>query len=266
MQRSRYELKYRIDERRARGVRDFIRGHLVRDSYARPQLGGSYPIYSIYLDSPSLHLFNATVSGHKNRFKLRARYYDPDPNSPVFFEIKRRVNDVILKERAAVKRGSVSRLLVGGPPAARDLHEAGDPRALHALSQFCHLRDVVNAGGRTIVGYTREAWNAPGDDDVRVTFDRKLAGSWFDPLLPIDQALRVDRAWTYPPVEDGGVVLELKFTGRYPLWMRELVASFDLYRTCMAKYVACVEAMGPRGHGLFRGRRRDPLRRIETLV
>lgn len=266
MQRSRFELKYQIDERRARGVRDFIRGHLVRDPHARPSLGGSYPIYSVYLDSPSLDLFNATVCGHKNRFKLRARYYDPDPASPVFFEIKKRVNDVILKERARVKRGSVGRLLAGRPPGRHDLHDPSDPQALHALSQFCHLRDVVNAGGRTLVGYTREAWNAPDDDGVRVTFDRKLAGSWFDPLLPIDRGLRVDRAWVWPPVEDGGVVLELKFTGRYPLWMRELVAAFDLYRTSIAKYVACVEAMGPRSRGLFRGRRPDPWRRIETLA
>lgn len=266
MQRNRFELKYRIDERRARQVRDFIRSYMVRDRYARPQFGGCYPIYSIYLDNNSLDLYNATLCGHKNRFKLRARYYDDNATGPVFFEIKRRVTDVILKERAPVKRAAVKRLLAGGPPEPDDLFDPNDPEAFHALIHFCHLRHSVNAGGRSIVAYTREAWDAPHDDGVRVTFDRKLAGAWFDPSLPIDQALRVDRHWVYPPIEDGGVVLELKFTGRYPVWMRELVSSFDLYRTCMAKYVSCVEAMGPRAPGLFRGRRNDPLRRIETLV
>ena len=44
-------------------------------------------------------------------------------------------------------------------------------------------------------------------------------------------------------------MLELKFTGTYPRWMQELVASCDLYRICMAKYVHCVVAMGPRSIG-----------------
>src|SRR6185437_15639980 len=84
MQRNRFELKYLIDERCARGVRDFIRSHLVHDRFARTELGWAYPIYSIYVDGPSLDCFNATLCGHKNRFKLRARYYDDKPDSPVF--------------------------------------------------------------------------------------------------------------------------------------------------------------------------------------
>lgn len=253
MQRNRFELKYLIDERCARGVRDFIRSHLVRDRYAQPQLGHCYPIYSLYLDSPGLRLFYSTVHGEKNRFKLRLRYYSDRADEPVFFEIKRRVNDVILKERAAVKRQNVKRLLAGYPPTAADLLDENDPEALSALSHFCHLRHLVGAGGRAIVSYTREAWDAADNDGVRVTFDRAVGGAWFDETRPIADALRVDRRWTFPPMPHGDVVLELKFTGRYPNWMRELVSTFDLYRTCMAKYVNCVEALGPqavRGHRL----------------
>lgn len=255
MQRNRFELKYIIDERRARGVRDFIRTYLVRDRFARPELEWAYPIYSVYLDSPSLDLYNATLCGHKNRFKLRARYYDDDPASPVFFEIKRRVNDVILKDRAAVRRSSAMRLLRGGAPARDDLLDPGDREAYGAVWEFCRLAAALGATGRTIVAYTREAWNARENDDVRVTFDRKVAGSWYDDALPVGEALRVDRPWVFPPVDNGvGVVLELKFTGCYPRWMEELVASFDLYRTCMAKYVSCVMEMGPRGGGIRRER------------
>lgn len=265
MQRNRFELKYVIDGRRVRGIRDFIRCYLEHDHYARPELGWAYPIYSVYLDSPALDLFNATVCGHKNRFKLRARYYSDKPNAPVFFEIKRRVNDVILKERAGVRREAVHRLMAGAAPCRGDLLDPEDPEAFNALQQFCHLRHAVDATGRTIVAYTREAWNARDNDDVRVTFDRKIAGSWFDESMPIDQALRADRPWVYPPVEGDGIVLELKFNGRFPVWMRELVRTFDLSRTCMAKYVNCVMALGPRAHGRWQDRRMWRGRR-ETLV
>lgn len=266
MQRNRFELKYVIGERTARGVRDFIRPYMVHDRFARPEIGWAYPIYSVYLDSPALDLFNATVCGHKNRFKLRARYYTDKPGAAVFLEIKRRVNDIILKERAAVHRFAVPRLLAGAAaPDRTDLLDPDDPEAFNALQQFCHLRHAVHATGRTIVAYVREAWNAPDNDDVRLTFDRKIAGSWFDESLPIDQSLRVDRPWVYPPIEGEGVVLELKFNGRFPGWMRELVCAFDLYRTCMAKYVNCVMALGPRAHGRWRDRR-APQERREVLV
>jgi SPX domain protein involved in polyphosphate accumulation len=228
-------------------------------------LAYAYPIYSVYVDGPSLDLFNATVSGHKNRFKLRARYYDDKPTSPVFFEIKRRVNDIILKERAPVRRQAVKRLLAGGPPDRSDLCDANDVESFAALQEFCRLQRTINGVGRTIVAYTREAWNAPDNDDIRVTFDRKIAGAWFDDALPIEEALRVNRAWVYPPIQYGEVVLELKFTGRYPLWMEDLCKCFDLYRACMAKYVNCVMSLGPQAHGRYRDRRLPP-ERMETLI
>jgi hypothetical protein len=261
-------LKYIINEKRARSVRDFLKQYMIHDPHARAEMGYAYPIYSVYLDGPSLDLFNATVCGHKNRFKLRARFYDGKPTSPIFLEIKRRVNDIILKERAPVRKDAFMRLHVGGPPCREDLVDPSDDESFAALQHFCHLQHSIDAKGRTIVAYTREAWNAPDNDDVRVTFDRKIAGSWFDDSLPVQDALRVDRPWVYPPIEGGGpdaVVLELKFTGRYPLWMQELCREFDLYRACMAKYVGCVIALGPGAHGRWRDRRMPPERR-ETLI
>jgi hypothetical protein len=163
------------------------------------------------------------------------------------------VNDVILKERAAVRREAVKRLLAGAPPAREDLINPADHDAFSSLHHFCHLRHLAHAGGRAIVAYTREAWNSPNNDDLRVTFDRAIRGAWFDEAQPIERALRIDgqRQWVHPPL-DGEVVLELKFTGTYPRWMQDLVASCDLYRVCMAKYVNCVMAMGPRSAGLWR--------------
>jgi len=38
-----------------------------------------------------------------------------------------------------------------------------------------------------------------------------------------------------------GIILELKFDNRFPLWMQELVRNWDLYRTTMAKYVHCID-------------------------
>ena len=89
LQRSRFELKYIIGEATAHEVRHFARNHLMPDPFAKAERDYSYNIYSVYLDSPGLSLMNQTLEGLKNRFKLRVRFYDDNPDHPVFFEVKR---------------------------------------------------------------------------------------------------------------------------------------------------------------------------------
>jgi hypothetical protein len=234
LQRQRFELKYLIDEATARQVRDFARCHLLRDDHAIPELRYAYPIYSLYLDGPGLQLYRATVEGQMNRFKLRIRYYNDRPASPVFFEIKRRVNEAIMKERAVVRRERLSDLLAGRCPMPGDLVNPNDFKGYSALRRFCELRSNIGATGKVIVYYLREAWVTPADDNVRLTFDRELKTARYDGTL--DNKLFV-------PAEMGGVVLELKFDNRFPLWMQELAESCDLYRTSFPKYVKCTEAL-----------------------
>jgi len=236
LQRSRFELKYLITERLALQVRQFARQHLVPDPYAvfRPDGSPGYGIYSVYLDNSGLDLMTATVHGHKNRFKLRARYYDENPANPIYFEIKRRVNDAILKERAKVRRVVARQLLISGVPHREDLAEPSDSDQYASLRRFCDLRNKLAAGPKVIVGYDREAWMSADGNSARVTFDRKLTGGPF--MGKFSTTSQSD--WVTPQVIHG-VVLELKFTDRFPNWMREMVRVFDLTRTTMAKYVTC---------------------------
>lgn len=245
LQANRFELKYVISENCAQGVRDFVRSYLVPDEFNPPQ-GGGYQVNSVYLDNPSLELCNATVEGHKNRFKLRIRFYDDSPSGPVFFEIKRRANDTILKERARVKRESCARLLAGHWPSHSDLVKFS-PKTFDSLRRFCDLRNQLQARGTAIVTYDREAYVTPDSDSVRVTFDRKIRTvPWVGEFRASDR-----NDWTYPPIH--GAVLELKFTERFPVWMRNLVRVFNLQRGSMPKYVECVTSLGARPRALARG-------------
>ena len=107
------------------------------------------------------------------------------------------------------------------------------PRGMSALSEFTRLRDSIQAEGKVFVSYMREAYVTPDDDSARVTFDRRVhAGRG---------SLHVVGKKIYPGID--GVVLEIKFTNRFPFWMRDLARSFDLYRQNMAKYVACLIAL-----------------------
>ncbi|HUT10021.1 MAG TPA: polyphosphate polymerase domain-containing protein [Thermoguttaceae bacterium] len=239
LQASRFELKYLVDERRTAAIRDFLRSHLVLDEYHRPECANQYQISSLYLDNPGLELYKQTVHGIKNRFKLRIRFYDDDPNGPAFLEIKRRITDVIRKERAMVTREAVLRLLAG-----RRLDESclvqrnGNPKSGAALQNFCNLCDEIGARGCIYVSYWREAYVSAFSDQIRVTFDFQLMGTPYVQGSPLTLPVAGDRP------DPGGTILEIKFTDRFPGWMREMAQAFDLQRTSVPKYVLCIDKMG----------------------
>jgi len=101
MQQQRFELKYLITEKVALRIRDFVSSYLEIDEYGASKPNLSYPVHSLYLDSNDLKTYHQTLNGTRNRFKLRLRFYDDRPETPIFFEIKRRVNNCIQKQRGA---------------------------------------------------------------------------------------------------------------------------------------------------------------------
>lgn len=242
MQSSRFEYKYYVDEGRARAIRTFVETYLEPDEYLLKFGGIGYPVCSLYLDNSGLLLYDQTIQGQKNRFKLRIRFYDDNPENPAFLEIKRRETDVIKKKRAAVTREGAKMVLAGYPASPSYLFGKKSPstKTLDALDEFCLLRDRIGATGCTYVYYHRQAYVSPDSNSVRVTFDRQLEGGIYVPGTD----LSIPRDSARPKLE--GVVLELKFTDRFPHWMEQLCEDFNLKRTSVPKYVQCVDALRER--------------------
>lgn len=238
MQKSRFELKYLINEETALKVRDFVRCYLAMDEFSIGKPNFSYAVYSLYLDSHDLKLYWTTINGDKNRYKLRLRFYDNKPGSPVFFELKRRMNNCILKQRGGVRNDSVHRLLSGHFPEPGHLLSK-DPAQLVALQRFSQLMQDIHAVPKVHIAYLREAY-VSDDDEVRVTIDRSVMGE-----ENLDHTIKTDML---NPVRamSGHVILELKFTNRFPNWFRELVEVFGVMQCGAAKYVECVQGLGSR--------------------
>jgi hypothetical protein len=230
MQTQRLELKYIIPEMLAVRIRDFIYPYLELDSFGATRVDCSYPVHSLYLDSEDLHLYNSTINGDRNRYKLRVRFYEGKPDAPVFFEIKRREDNAIYKQRCAVHRAAAGEIIAGRIPDRRDLAEDG-PEAERSMQAFCRHLNQIHARPVAHVFYMREAWLQHGGNRVRVTMDRQVQ-------LGREADLCLDARLRDPvPVFGNQVVLELKFTGRFPVWMRELVQVFGLKQCSAAKYV-----------------------------
>ena len=237
MQLQRFELKYLITAELALPVRDFVSSYLEIDEYAASRPNLSYPVHSLYLDSDDLKTYHETLNGSKNRFKLRLRFYDDRPETPLFFEIKRRVNNCILKQRGGVRREAVGWLLAGHLPEPAHLISK-EPKQLLALQRFSLLLNQLHAKPKAHVAYLREAWVSQQNNSVRVTLDREVA---FEPFFSTKTSTHMEKP-IFP--FERGVILELKFSDRFPDWFRELVRTFGLWQFAAAKYAEGVTVLG----------------------
>jgi VTC domain-containing protein len=230
LQTSRFELKYLIDEETALGVREVVRSYLELDENSVGKPDYSYPVHSLYLDSEDYTLYRQTINGTKNRFKLRLRFYNNEPNTPIFFEIKRRMNGCILKQRGAVRREAVDSLLAGQFPEEGHLFSI-NAKQLTALQSFCRLMQEQEAIPKGHIAYLREAYVPHDNNSARLTMDRKVRADQ-EPTARLRTGMR-------QPVLVWGkkVVLELKFTDRFPDWFGKLVRIFSLTQCGAAKYV-----------------------------
>ena len=237
MQMQRFELKYIIPAESALAMRNFLSGHLELDEFCAKQANLSYTVHSLYLDSDILTIYWQTINGNKNRYKLRIRFYEDNPDAPVFFEIKRRMNDAILKQRGAVHRDAVDYIMAGHLPEPRHI-VSKDPKQLVAVQRFSQLMIDNHAKPKAHVAYFREAWMHPTNNSVRVTFDREVKCS---PEFTTRFTAQMD----HPVLVFGNkVVLELKFTGRFPDWFKELARVFGLAQCSAAKFADGIALLG----------------------
>lgn len=235
----RREYKYHIDEELASRIRDAIQPFCEVDPYAAGRPNNEYTIESLYLDTADMALLRANEVELVDRFKARIRTYPGTPGAPHFFEIKRRVNDVISKTRGRAPDGWRS-LLDGsdGPVASRQGRES------RAIERFVTLARTYNLKPLVMVRYEREPYASTIDDYARITFDRRIRSQLADDLSfdTDEDGWRAADSASLARAERAPLVLELKFTSRLPSWMMHVVQRFDLSRRSFSKYANSVHS------------------------
>lgn len=245
MQTSRFERKFIITEKQASVIREYLRGYMVPDEFSLGKPDGNYPVHSLYLDSDHLATYWATVQTEKTRFKLRIRYYDDEPNSPVFFEIKRRVDQCIFKQRGAVHRWAAPALVAGQFPEPSHL-VSSNPKHLVALQNFCRLTLQLHASPKMHIAYEREAWLSPGSNSLRITFDKYVRGE--QRLEPKFLTAMNDPVSPFV----GRWIMEIKYTNRFPSWLADMVRQLDLVQTGASKYCGSISNVANNCVGAFK--------------
>jgi len=233
---ARHELKYAVRPDLLEAIRAFIRPYCSVDPHAGTAKRGFYTIDSLYFDSDDYRCYRDTRMHAPVRAKLRVRTYPDKPGSIVKLEVKNRIRDLIIKSSTVVPGEDWPRWIF-----SRDRSRAPDDSTRPALDEFLAMMQALRARPKMLVRYQRLAFFGTIDDYARVTFDRNMLSQpmrhyelegWPNAWMPMD-----DPGSMRAP---SGLIMELKFRRRAPLWMADLVRRFGLVRQGYSKYGCAV--------------------------
>jgi len=221
-----------ISELRCRVMR-----FMTHDPHCLEMPDRRYPVNSVYFDTPHMRYYHEKIDGLPVRRKVRIRYYRTAPDEGLaYLEIKRKIHEIVRKVRVRVPFAAGQRLIAG----ELDLTLGGEPLPPDpAASAFEYRLIGENLSPVVLIRYLREAFGSPDDPGLRVTFDSDcrsaVASHWrefFDPA---------DENWFDP----GTFVLEVKFSGWQPVWLRSLIREFNLQQEAISKYCRGIDLWHP---------------------
>ncbi|MEO7955821.1 MAG: polyphosphate polymerase domain-containing protein [Fibrobacteria bacterium] len=231
----RYELKYTIPSGMVEAISAFIRPYCYLDRYSNLAADGFYQVNSLYLDSPDFLFLRNRLEGRENRFNMRTRSYGEAPQPPYFLEVKQKTGDIIRKYRARVTDADLESVL---DPSRSDRGYLADPADAASADLFRRLAHTYNAAPVIMTSYRRKAFISGCDEYARVTFDVDLRFMAQPEHLPLSVGREMAPSDAETCFDEGcSVVLELKCFSKYvPLWMIDLIRTFDLRRRSFSKY------------------------------
>jgi hypothetical protein len=237
----RYELKYWVSEQIVERILRFAQPYMRHDPHARTRHAQRNT--TLYLDTRGFRFCENHLALSPDRIKLRIRCYGLPIGDTAFFEVKRKMKPVTVKNRFRLPTAEVRNVLEHRRHAY--VLPPGERRTFDDF--FFHMR-LHRAEPKLFVACYREAFESliPGED-VRLTVDRELV---YQPATGSDFTPN-DRRWTdivegedsRPAFGRRRAILELKFDESAPRWMVELVKLFGLQRVAFSKYTTAAQQL-----------------------
>ncbi|MCB0522461.1 MAG: polyphosphate polymerase domain-containing protein [Lewinellaceae bacterium] len=235
----RYEYKYLVPISMLDQLRGLLRPFTELDRHAAEN-GGEYTVRSIYFDTQDLECYFMKLAGVKRRNKVRLRGYNLEADgNPVFFEIKKKVDEPLFKNRAAMSFEAARSILRGEPLEDFVQPSRKLPEAVNNARRFMYHIHARNMRPVVAVIYEREPYQGlfkDRDNNLRITFDKNLRGVAHPAL---DDLFEEQYAH---PVDNRHFILEVKFNLYLPGWVKAITASLNLKKGPASKYVMCIES------------------------
>ena len=252
MDNGRFECKYAMPVAHRERLLDAATD-IQPDPHAEDLGGGKmgYHVHSIYYDTPEFKDFYERLDENQIRDRLRARTYGrPGDRAPVFLENKRKLDDRVVKSRGYITDAD-SWCATDEPWPWRRWMDGLKGKNLRVAREF----DRLVAGVRrpvSVVHYAREVWVSTRKDQpkVRLTLDLEVTAT----VAPKARDLYAPPdVWLLP---EDWMVVELKYDGDRPGWMRRIAKELGLRAHPVSKF----------GLSVALGMRRDHLHARRYLI
>ncbi len=212
----RQELKYRLTSGQRRRLEAVMSRHMVPDKH------GPTTVRNVYYDTPSHLLIRRSMEHPLYKEKIRLRSYgDASVSTPVFVELKKKMDGVVYKRRTVLPLGDADAMLMG----IREPRGQIERELAFSAQRYEGLHPAM------YVAYDREAFYAKDDHEFRITLDRRIRCRWDDVTLTggTDGRLLIG--------EDESL-MEIKGVGAMPLWMAGFLTEEGLRKASFSKYGA----------------------------
>jgi len=168
----RFEFKYQLPLQIIEGMIPEFLKYMEFDPYTKNLPNHAYTVRSLYYDSTGLDCYWQKVDGQRTRKKLRIRFYqsDIDLKMPVFLEIKRKYNIVVVKDRLVMDLKQCQEILLENKIAAN----ISDESQKSTLDEFLWLKTYNSMTPQVMVVYKRIPLISKVDPNFRVTIDHDL--------------------------------------------------------------------------------------------
>ncbi len=230
----RFEFKYQLPLATVEGMIPEFLKYMEFDPYAIKLPDHAYTVASLYYDSVGLGCYYDKIAGVKTRKKLRIRFYDFNfnPETPVFLEIKRKYDTVVVKDRLMLNYQQCCDLLQNNKKVNLQLDEAQK----ETLNEFLWLKNYNGMIPQVLIVYKRKPLISKVDPNFRVTID-------FD--IQACPAAWLNDMGEKKPVIPNLAILEVKFNNVLPFWFHRLIQKYNLDQRPFSKYCNSLEMCRP---------------------
>ena len=234
----RHELKYTIPFSYVEPITRFLRIYCDLDYYSTLTNNNFYQVNSLYFDTRCHEFLKQRLFGKNGRFNVRARCYGDGDTPPYYLEIKHKSGITGVKYRASASAEEWPAILTD--PSYR-VSESDSNKERRSKELFSRIACSYAIEPKILTQYQRRAFVSLVDDYARVTMDTnmryRLQSDYC--LVPGESMINYDNETIYTDDYSGeaSVILELKCNiGQVPVWMLDLIASFELKQQGFSKY------------------------------
>jgi len=217
---ARKELKYYINNIDYLILKNKLSEFFSRDKNSNSK--GFYTVRSLYFDNKSNDNYYEKIDGIENRKKYRIRIYNMQPE-PVKFEIKSKKGSSIFKESALISSSDINRLVTGDYSCLLN-YSSKTSTTIYCDFLKDFYRPVV------LIDYMRDAYLSD-INNLRVTFDSDIRKD----EINLNNLFAYNTKMT-PIINGNKVIMEIKYSGELPTWIKKLLRFESFERCAISKY------------------------------